>query len=82
MNDHSLRIYDSMLGMLSSVDNPTPLVRLNHVTGFEHTEVYAKLEWYNPFGSVKDRVASSMIFQAREQGLSGWPWSAMPSATP
>jgi cysteine synthase/rhodanese-related sulfurtransferase len=69
MNDHSLRIYDSMLGMLSSVDNPTPLVRLNHVTGFEHTEVYAKLEWYNPFGSVKDRVASSMIFQAREQGL-------------
>lgn len=68
MNDHNLRIYDSMLGMLSSAENPTPLVRLNHVVGFQHTEVYAKLEWYNPFGSVKDRVASNMILQAKEQG--------------
>ncbi|MDP9145077.1 MAG: pyridoxal-phosphate dependent enzyme, partial [Actinomycetota bacterium] len=68
MNDHSLRIYDSMLGMLSNAENPTPLVRLNHVIGFEHTEVYAKLEWYNPFGSVKDRVASNMILQAKDKG--------------
>jgi cysteine synthase/rhodanese-related sulfurtransferase len=69
VNDHTLRRYESMLGLLSNADNPTPLVRLNHVVGFEHTEVYAKLEWYNPFGSVKDRVASNMILQAREQGL-------------
>jgi cysteine synthase/rhodanese-related sulfurtransferase len=68
MNDHSLRIYDSMLGLLSNADNPTPLVRLNRVVPFEHTEVYAKLEWYNPFGSVKDRIASNMIERAREQG--------------
>ena len=68
MNDHSLRIYDSMLGLLSNADNPTPLVRLNRVVPFQHTEVYAKLEWYNPFGSVKDRVASNMIEKAREQG--------------
>jgi cysteine synthase/rhodanese-related sulfurtransferase len=67
MNDHNLRIYDSMLGMLSSAENPTPLVRLNHVHGFEHTAVYAKLEWYNPFGSVKDRVASNMILLAKKQ---------------
>ncbi len=68
MNDHTLRVYDTMLGMLSGVDNPTPLVRLNHVVGFEHTKVYAKLEWYNPFGSVKDRIASNMIREAEEQG--------------
>ncbi|MGH8913538.1 MAG: pyridoxal-phosphate dependent enzyme [Acidimicrobiia bacterium] len=68
MNDHTLRIYDSMLGLLSNASNPTPLVRLNHVVGFEHTEVYAKLEWYNPFGSVKDRIASSMIQEATESG--------------
>jgi cysteine synthase/rhodanese-related sulfurtransferase len=68
MNDHSLRTYDSMLGMLSNADNPTPLVRLNRVVGFEHTVVYAKLEWYNPFGSVKDRVASNMIVRAQEVG--------------
>jgi cysteine synthase/rhodanese-related sulfurtransferase len=68
MNDHTLRTYESMLGMLSSVDNPTPMVRLNKVVDFEHTVVYAKLEWYNPFGSVKDRVASNMILRARETG--------------
>ena len=71
MNDHSLRIYDSMLGLLSSVDNPTPLVRLNRVVPFEHTQVYAKLEWYNPFGAIKDRVAASMISDAQERGVIG-----------
>lgn len=55
------RVYDSMLDLLSGVDNPTPLVRLNRVTPFEYTEVYVKLEWYNPFGSVKDRVAANMV---------------------
>ena len=68
MNDHTLRTYDSMLGMLSDVDNPTPLVRLNRVPHFEHTAIYAKLEWYNPFGSIKDRVASNMITRAMETG--------------
>jgi len=71
MNDHSLRVYDSILGLLPSVDNPTPLVRLHRVTPFEHTEVYAKLEWYNPFGSIKDRVASNMIRDAEERGVIG-----------
>ena len=68
MNDHSLRVYDSILGLLSSVENPTPLVRLNRVVPFEHTQVYAKLEWYNPFGAVKDRVAFNMVRDAEERG--------------
>ena len=69
MSDHERRVYDDMLEMISSKDNPTPLVRLNRVTPFEHTQVYAKLEWYNPFGSVKDRVAANMIHDAQEQGI-------------
>ncbi len=68
MDDHKLRVYDSMLGLLSNADNPTPLVRLNRVTPFEHTTVYAKLEWHNPFGSVKDRVAANLIADAIESG--------------
>ena len=68
-NDHSLRVYDSMLGLLSSADNPTPIVRLNKVSPFKHTQVYAKLEWYNPFGAVKDRVADNLIRDAEERGL-------------
>ena len=40
------------------MDNPTPIVRINRITPFKHTKIYAKLEWYNPFGAVKDRVAA------------------------
>lgn len=68
-NDHTLRVYDSMLGLLSNADNPTPIVRLNKVIPFQHTQVYAKLEWYNPFGAVKDRVADNLIRDAEERGL-------------
>ena len=68
-DDHSLRVYDSMLGLLSSEENPTPLVRLNKVTPFQHTQVYAKLEWYNPFGAVKDRVAANLIRDAEQRGV-------------
>ncbi|WP_330180603.1 pyridoxal-phosphate dependent enzyme [Nocardia sp. NBC_01503] len=40
----------------------TPLLRLDPaVHGLENIELYAKLEFYNPFGSVKDRVAWGMI---------------------
>ncbi len=68
-NDHTLRVYDSIIGLLSGEDNPTPLVRLNKTVPFEHTRVYAKLEWYNPFSAVKDRVAANMIREAEEQGI-------------
>jgi cysteine synthase len=68
MSDHVLRVYDSVLHMLSSVDNPTPIVRLLHVTPYKHTQVYAKLEWYNPFGAVKDRVAANLVRDAEERG--------------
>lgn len=60
-----------MLELLSNEDNPTPIVRLNKVTPYKHTKVYAKLEWYNPFGSVKDRVAAHLILDAEDKGLLG-----------
>jgi cysteine synthase/rhodanese-related sulfurtransferase len=58
-----------MLDMLSSEDNPTPLVRLNRVVPFRHAKVYAKLEWYNPFGAVKDRVAANLIRDGEARGV-------------
>ena len=70
-NQHALRVYDSILGLLSSEENPTPLVRLNRVAPFRHAKIYAKLEWYNPFGAVKDRVAANMIRDAEEHGRLG-----------
>jgi len=68
-NDGGLRVYDSMVGLLSSEENPTPLVRLNRVVSFRHARVYAKLEWYNPFGAVKDRIAANMVRDAEERGV-------------
>jgi cysteine synthase A len=47
----------------------TPLVKLNKVTGGAAAEVLAKLESFNPLGSVKDRVGVAMILDAEEKGL-------------
>jgi len=47
----------------------TPLVRLNRITEGAKAEVVAKLESFNPLGSVKDRIGVSMIVNAEAQGL-------------
>jgi len=47
----------------------TPLVRLNRITEGLKAEVVAKLESFNPTGSIKDRIGVSMIMAAEESGL-------------
>ena len=46
----------------------TPLVRLNRVTQAIRTPVYAKAEFFNPGGSVKDRIGLAMIEAAEREG--------------
>ncbi len=46
----------------------TPLIRLTQITAESSCEVYAKLEFLNPTGSIKDRVAKHMILKAEADG--------------
>src|SRR6476660_1609940 len=46
----------------------TPLIKLNHVTGDIKATILVKLEYVNPGGSIKDRIAVKMIEQAERDG--------------
>jgi len=46
----------------------TPVVRLNRVVPDGAADVFVKLEWFNPTGSYKDRMALSMIEEAEKRG--------------
>jgi len=55
---------------VSDLIGNTPLVRIRRLAG-NHPRVYGKLEYFNPGGSVKDRIALSMIEEAEKSGLIG-----------
>jgi cysteine synthase A len=59
-----MRVANNILELIGQ----TPLVKLNHIVGKADADVYLKLEFYNPGGSVKDRIALSMIEGAEERG--------------
>src|ERR1035437_10030381 len=46
----------------------TPVVRLNRIPGKDDAEVWAKLENFNPGGSVKDRICLAMVEAAEKSG--------------
>jgi cysteine synthase A/cysteine synthase B len=53
--------------LIANPRDPTPLVRLNRVVT-SASEAYLKLEWMNPFGSVKDRTARYLLEGMRARG--------------
>ncbi len=57
-----------MKNILDYIGN-TPMVKLNRIPPPEHAEILAKLEFFNPGGSVKDRIALSMIEDAERKGI-------------
>jgi cysteine synthase len=60
-----MAIYKNILDTIGN----TPIVKINSLAGNNDAEVYVKLEFFNPAGSVKDRIAKSMIEDAEEKGL-------------
>jgi len=69
--NHQTRVYDDIFELLPSEENPSPLVRINHLNSSPDSNLYAKLEWMNPFGSVKDRAAYEMLRDLEEKGEVG-----------
>src|SRR6266581_1617073 len=69
--NHQARVYNDVFEMLPSEENPSPMVRINKLNPAPGFELFAKLEWYNPFGSVKDRAAWQMLRDLEERGEVG-----------
>lgn len=59
-----MKIYKDILALIGN----TPIVRINHLSPKSGAEIWAKLEGFNPGGSVKDRIALSMIEAAEREG--------------
>jgi cystathionine beta-synthase len=60
-----VRYYDSVVELIGN----TPLIRLRNVTAGISATVLAKVEYFNPGGSVKDRIALRMVDEAERAGL-------------
>ena len=53
--------------ILEGIGN-TPLIKLNHFSKDSPAEIFAKLEFLNPMGSIKDRIAHHMVAKAEKDG--------------
>ena len=59
-----LKIYTSIDQLIGN----TPLLKLNRIVPEDAADVYVKLEFFNPAGSIKDRIALAMIEKAEQEG--------------
>lgn len=60
-----MRVVENVADLIGN----TPLVKLNRLNPKNGADVYLKLEFFNPSGSVKDRAALNMILEAEKHGL-------------
>ncbi|TXK85536.1 cysteine synthase A [Paenibacillus sp. N3.4] len=58
-----------MVNSITELIGDTPVVRINRLVQDGDAELYVKLEYFNPSGSVKDRAAYNLIVQAEKEGL-------------
>ncbi len=53
--------------ILNSIGD-TPLIKIKNITANPNVDIYAKAEWFNPGGSIKDRAALNMILEGESSG--------------
>ncbi|MDQ0917236.1 cysteine synthase A [Paenibacillus sp. V4I5] len=61
--------HKKMVNSITELIGDTPAVRIKRLVGPNDAELYVKLEYFNPSGSVKDRAAFNLIEQAEKDGL-------------
>lgn len=66
--NHAKRVYDAVFELLPNEQNPSPMVRVRRLNPCSAFTLFAKLEWMNPFGSVKDRAAWEMLCDLERRG--------------
>ncbi len=66
--DASLRRFAHIDELIANPQNPTPLVRVHRVVSQCSMDLHLKLEWFNPFGSIKDRTALFLLKGMIERG--------------
>lgn len=60
---------NKVINNITELIGNTPLIRLNRMTKPEDAQILAKVEYFNPAGSVKDRIALAMIKEAERSGI-------------
>ncbi len=63
-----LRRYEDIRDLIANRENPTPLVRCGKILPPGAFDFFLKLEWFNPFGSIKDRTAKFLLDGLLERG--------------
>lgn len=61
---NNIMIYKNVVELIGN----TPIVKINSLNPNQNVNIYAKIEGFNPTGSIKDRIALKMIEQAEEEG--------------
>jgi len=72
-----MKAVDSVLDLIGN----TPLVKLDKITGEGSADVFVKCEYFNPSGSLKDRIALEMIREAEREGKLGPGYTIIEAST-
>jgi cysteine synthase B len=67
-SDPEKRRFNDVRELIASPRNPTPVVALGNIATQPDFPLYLKLEWFNPFGSIKDRTAYYLLKGMEERG--------------